>query len=337
MNEMKNTFNLLKNVIADSERVLLSTHENPDCDGLGAEIATYYYLKSLKIDCKIINCNDMPIKFKFIDPDDIIEVYCSKHNNWLGKIDLAIIFDIGNYNRLREIYPLIENCKNKVSIDHHVSSKNSFFTHEIIDTSAPATGYMVWNFLNDVSPQILRNNIVANALYSAIITDTGSFRYSNTNPKTHQIAASLLESGVQPNEIYQNIYENRTKSQIRLLAHVIDNISYHANGEIACITMLKSDFEICNAKRSESEGMADFIRSIEGVEISFTITQIENQTYKISLRSRKKYIINDIAQKFSGGGHALASGATVRTDNPKVLADNIINLLKKRISNVNQK
>lgn len=335
MHKLSNSFDKIKNIIQESNSVLLSTHENPDCDGLGSEIAIYYYLKSIGKDCKIINCTDMSSKYKFIDPEDIVQLYCSEHDSWLDKIDLAIIFDIGNYKRLAQIHSLIRDCKNKVSIDHHLSAKNSFFNHEIIDVDAPATGYIVWNFLNEVHPEALKDSIVVNALYSAIITDTGSFRYSNTNPETHLIAASLLERGVQPNEIYQNIYENRTKSQIRLLAHVIDKIEYHASGEIACVTLYESDFEACDSNLSENEGMADFVRSIEGVEISFVVTEIDEEKYKISFRSRKKYIINDIAEQFSGGGHALASGATVSTKNPEYLVSQIISLLKERIADVN--
>ena len=335
MHKLSTSFDTVKNIIDDSHSILLSTHENPDCDGLGSEIAIYYYLKSIGKDCKVINCTEMSSKYKFIDPENIIQVYSPDHDEWLEKIDLAIIFDIGNYTRLRQIHSLIINCKNKVSIDHHLSLKNSFFNHEIIDVDAPATGYIVWDFLNDLNPESLNNNFVANALYSAIITDTGSFRYSNTNPKTHLIAASLLEKGVQPNEVYQNIYENRTKSQIRLLAHVIDKIEYHCKGELAYVTLFESDFQACNSNLSENEGMADFIRSIEGVEVSFVVTQIGIEKYKISFRSRRKYIINDIAEQFSGGGHALASGATVSTRDPENLVSQIISSLKERIKNVN--
>ncbi len=332
---MIDKFKYIDDKIKESESILLSTHENPDCDGLGSEIALYYYIKSLGKDCKIINSTAMSEKYRFIDPENVIQEYNSKYNDWLKNIDLAIVLDIGSHKRLREISNLTKNCKNKISIDHHISKDSSFFSFEVIDVNAPATGTIVWDFLSSLDMKPLGDIKISNALYAAIITDTGSFRYSNTNPKTHIIASSLLENGVEPNEIYQNIYENRTKSQIALLAHVINNVKYILNGEVAYAVLLKEDFEKCNATLFDNDGMSDFLRGIEGVEISFSITELKSNLYKISFRSRKKYIINDIAGKFGGGGHTLAAGATVEADNVKELTNNIIHHLEKRINNGN--
>jgi phosphoesterase RecJ-like protein len=315
----------------NSESILLSTHENPDCDGLGSEIALYYYIKSLGKDCKIINSTVMSNKYKFIDPDNIIEVYNSSQDKWLMNIDLAIVLDIGSHERLNEISILTKNCRDKISIDHHISKDNDFFSFELVDLKAPATGTIVWDFLDYLDVKPLTDIKISNALYAAIITDTGSFRYSNTNPKTHIIASSLLENGVDPNEIYQNVYENRSKPQIALLAHVINNIQYAIDGEVAFVLLTREDFEKCGANLFENDGMSDFLRGIEGVEVSFVVTEIKIGLYKISIRSRKKYIINDIAAKFGGGGHALAAGATIQTDNVKELIDKIIYYLEKRI------
>ena len=332
---MKEKFKHIKHQIELSDNILLSTHENPDCDGLGSEIAIYYYAKSLGKNCRIINCSAMSDKYQFIDPDNVIEVYSKDLDEWLKNIDLAIIFDIGSHKRLREIGELIAGCTNKISIDHHLSASEDYFSFELIDINSPATGAIIWSFLDYIEATSLKDIRVSNALYSSIITDTGSFRYANTTPKTHNIAASLLDNGVKSNEIYQNIYENRTKSQIALLAYVIDNVQYSVNNEVAYITLFDSDFKKCNATLFENDGMAEFLRSIEGVEISFVITEIDKDVYKINFRSRKKYVINDIAAKFNGGGHALASGATVKTSNVKKLTDEIIFHLKERIENGN--
>ena len=321
--------------IQSSDRILLSTHESTDCDGLGSEIAFYYYLKKIGKDCKIINCSKMSPKYDFIDPDNIINFYDSKYDQWLKSIDLAIIFDIGSYTRLKEIVPLISNCQEKISIDHHVSRDKDFFSFEYIDLEAPATGYMVWEYLDEYDSDVLTERKVANALYASIITDTGSFRYANTNPKTHEIASRLLESGVVPNQIYQDIYENRTFGQIALLSLVINKLKYATNHNIAYILISTKDLEQCNASLIDTEGLSEFLRSIEGVEISFVVTQIEDSRYKINFRSRNKYIINDIAEKFNGGGHPLASGAKVRTDDPEKLVSEVLHHLEERVLNGN--
>ena len=328
---MVNSFKYINNKIKDSESILLSTHENPDCDGLGSEIALYYYIKSLGKDCKVINSTAMPNKYKFIDPENIIEAYNSAQDKWLKNIDLAIVLDIGSHERLKEISVLTKNCKDKISIDHHISKNNDFFSFELVDVKAPATGTIIWDFLDYLGKKPFNDIKISNALYAAIITDTGSFRYSNTTPKTHMIASSLLEHGVDSNEIYQNIYENRTKSQILLLAHVINSVQYAVKGQVAYVVLFQKDFKECGANLFENDGMSDFLRGVEGVEVSFVITQIKTNLYKISFRSRKKYVINDIAAEFGGGGHALAAGATIETENVKKLIGRIIYHLEKRI------
>ena len=194
---------------------------------------------------------------------------------------------------------------------------------------------MVWEYLDEYDSDVLTERKVANALYASIITDTGSFRYANTNPKTHEIASRLLESGVVPNQIYQDIYENRTFGQIALLSLVINKLKYATNHNIAYILISTKDLEQCNASLIDTEGLSEFLRSIEGVEISFVVTQIEDSRYKINFRSRNKYIINDIAEKFNGGGHPLASGAKVRTDDPEKLVSEVLHHLEERVLNGN--
>ena len=325
----------INSTIAASNKILLSTHENPDCDGLGSEIAFYYHLKKMDKDCKIINCSKMSSKYDFIDPDNIINLYNSKYDQWLQGIDLAIIFDIGSYLRLKEIAPLISDCQEKINFDHHISRDKDFFSFEYVNLKAPATGYMVWEYLDEYDTDILNDKKVANALYASIITDTGSFRYANTNSKTHTIASRLLSSGVVPNQIYQNIYENRTFGQIALLSLVINKLKYAVNHCVAYVLIMNEDLKQCDANVIDTDGLSEFLRSIEGVEISFVITQVEKNRYKINFRSRNKYIINDIAEKFNGGGHPLASGAKVSTTDPDKLVSEILHHLEKRVLHVN--
>tara|TARA_A100001011_G_scaffold383316_1_gene454364 strand:+ start:18 stop:851 length:834 start_codon:yes stop_codon:yes gene_type:complete len=277
----------------------------------------------------------MSSKYNFIDPENIINLYDSKFDEWLNSIDLAIIFDIGDYRRLKEIFPLIKSCKNKINIDHHESRNESFFSFEYIDLKAPATGYMVWEYLNKYNTSSLNDIKVANALYAAIITDTGSFRYSNTNPKTHQIASQLLSAGVIPNQIYQNVYENKTYGQIKLLSLVINKLKYECNKKVCYVVISKEYLEQCNANLSDTDGLSEFLRSIKGVEVSFVLTELKTDYYKMNLRSRGKYIINDIAEKFEGGGHPLASGAKIKTVDFDKVISKIVNELNNRILNGN--
>ena len=196
---------LLNNIIKDGNSFLLSTHVNPDGDGLGSELAFYYYLKSLGKDCKIVNCSTLPLHYKFLDPDTVIESYDeSLHADWIKKVDVAIIFDIGDYRRLNEIY--LEIKKNNiftVSIDHH-PSEDDFFDECFVDINMPATGYMVWEYLMFNQYKNMPLN-AAKGLYCALITDTGSFRYDSTTPECHEMAAHLLSLGITPSDTYANV------------------------------------------------------------------------------------------------------------------------------------
>ena len=199
-------WSLLNKIINDSEIFLLSTHVNPDGDGLGSQLGIYHYLIDLGKKCKIINCSPLPSHYKFLDTNNVIEKYDPNiHKAWIEKVDVAIIFDIGDYKRLNEIHNEIKNnniyC---VSIDHH-PSEDKFFDQCFVDISMPATGYMVWNFL--MYNQYMQMNIdAAKGLYCALITDTGSFRYNSTTPECHEMAAHLLSLGVKPYKIYGNIH-----------------------------------------------------------------------------------------------------------------------------------
>ena len=198
----------LSTMIKDSESILLSTHVNADGDGLGSEIAFYYYLKDMNKDCRIINSTPRPYIYDVIDPDSLVEQYDIQMESWLEKVDLAIIFDIGDHKRVGELSAYIYgNCK-VVSIDHHPVKENHPYTLNLVDSNAPATGYLIWKYFQYIEYKINELPItIANALYASIVTDTGSFKYQSTTPDTHYMAADLIMSGVNSYEIQKNIYE----------------------------------------------------------------------------------------------------------------------------------
>jgi len=298
----------LTELIGDNEKILLSTHVNPDADGLGSQVAIYYHLKNLNKECRIINISNMMDKYEFLNKDNIIEQYSSEeHNSWIQGCDLSIIFDIGNHTRLGEISNLIK--KNNIyciSIDHHPSD-GSYFDYQFLDIKSPATGFMVWQYFKH--EKINLSYDMAEGLYAALITDTGSFRYNSTISECHLMAKELLDLGIKPYDVYANIYEQRTLSQIKLFGKAIESLKIV--DEFGCIKISLSMLEECDATLDDIDGFTDFIRSIKGVEVAFMISEIKEGKYRINFRSRGKYIINDIAEHFNGGGHKLAAGATV--------------------------
>ncbi|MCK4578160.1 MAG: DHH family phosphoesterase, partial [Candidatus Marinimicrobia bacterium] len=204
--------------ISQAQRIVLSTHENPDGDGLGSQLAMYEHLQSLGKECRILNCTNAPAVLHFLDPEGWLETYDPlKHDDWLAKCDLAIMFDVGDFRRLRCVGQAVaRHGISMASIDHHPqtgydsSGGSNPFKYLVVDYSAPSTGTLVWQYFNDYRTRPLTLQM-ANALYAALVTDTGSFKYDNTDARAHHMAVDLLEAGVRPYDIHKLIYEQRTR------------------------------------------------------------------------------------------------------------------------------
>lgn len=311
----------LHNTINSSARILLSTHENPDGDGLGSATAVYHYLTKIGKDCRLIIISDLPKEYQFLNLDNIIETYDSNHHDdWISQADLAIIFDVGDFNRLRQVGEKISaNSIKAINFDHHPDLKDKRFSDNYIQITAAATGEMVYDFLKSVNVNLTL--AMANGIYTAVMTDTGSFCYSNTNQKCHQIAIECLDVGVNTSQIYQTVYENRTAGQVKLLAGIINNLNFSDNHELAWFSISQKMMKNANAINKDIDGFSDFVRSIQGVEVALMVFENTNGTCRINFRSKGKYIINTIAKSLGGGGHKFAAGAMKNGDLEDVLND----------------
>ena len=329
---LKKDWNRLSQLIEISNKILLSTHFNADGDGLGSEIALYYHLKDLGKDCRIINNSPFPKQYKIIDPESIVEEYDSKEmDSWLKDIDLSIIVDIGELKRIAPLLSFVEN-KSHVIIDHHPSRDTKNLGYNIIDSSAPATGYMIWKYFNHISKQSSTyHETIINGLYVSLISDTGSFKYESTNADTHVMATFLHEHNLKHYELHKNIYEQKKKSQVKLLGSVINNLKTSSDGQISWFIIDQTMIKRNNATNDDVEGFTEFARGIENVEIAFMIMEVETDLYRINFRSSGKYSINDIASVFGGGGHKFAAGARVKKMDINDLENKIISLLENKI------
>ena len=155
--------------------------------------------------------------------------------------------------------------------------------------------------------------ISSNSLYASLISDTGSFRYNSTTADCHLMAKELLENGVRPYYVYSNLYEQREIRQIKLLSIIVNNINFYNNNQFACVKISNQMLHNAECRPEDTDGIADFIRSIKGVEVSFILSEMPDKSIKVNFRSRGKYIINDIANSLNGGGHMLAAGASVKS------------------------
>ncbi len=316
------------NIINNSNRIVLSTHEKPDADGLGSAISFFYYLKSINKDVRIIQPSKFPEDCKIIDPDNVVQTYSNDDDVWIKSCDLLILFDVGHISRSKDVSEIAQkNNIDIISIDHHKNDNTDIFKAYIIDIDAPATGFLVWKLLKDLKIEKPWDIKISNALYAALMTDTGSFRYNNTTAETHDMASELLSFGVRPYDIYVPFYEQRSMKQLRLLAYVINKIKFAINDKVCYCLLDKEAFIDTNSKIEDVDGFTEFLRSIKGVEVSFLITEQENNTFRVNFRSKGEFTVNDIASSFNGGGHKFAAGCKISNSNVSDLEEKILNLL----------
>ena len=328
----------VNDIVSSAKKILLTTHENPDGDGLGSEVALYHHLIEIGKDVKIINCSPTPVMYDFINKSNCIETYDENfHSEWINSVDLAIVFDVGDFKRTRSLKSAIEkNSIPVMNIDHHPHPEDNTFDYNIVDTGSAATGCMVRSYLKEARKQPLTKDI-CEGIYVAVMTDTGCFRYSNTDTYCHSIAIECLENGVNTNLIYQKIYENSSKTRVNVLGEMIGNISYDLDGLFAWSIVTSDIMKKYEATKNDLEGFSDFIRSIQGVEVALVIYEVDQNTCRINFRSKGKFTVNNIAKSFGGGGHAFASGAVVNEplEMAKIIViNNSKNMVKDQIEDV---
>lgn len=298
--------------IEKADSIMLTTHENPDGDGIGSIVALYYHLVTKEKKCRIILTSTLPEEYHFLDSDNKFEFFEeAKHSEWIENVDLAILLDIGNYTRTGRMWNMIQqNGTTVVNIDHHPYPNGHPFTINVSDINASATGELIYSYLKAIDPSSLSKRVYE-AIYIAIMTDTGSFSYNNTNALCHEIAANAIRTGVDTAKIHQKIYGSSSRTRIKLLAAVAASLQFTYNGKLVWFKITKEMMNNANATKDDVDGFTDFARAIKGVEVSLMIFDNADNSCRINFRSKGYYSINKIAQYFGGGGHSFAAGAKV--------------------------
>ncbi|MAP67293.1 MAG: hypothetical protein CMF80_06305 [Candidatus Marinimicrobia bacterium] len=330
-NDKNINFAKLEQIINSKKRIILSTHVNPDGDGLGSEIAFYNHLTSLGIDCKIINLSPTPPKLEFIDTDKVVNVYNENLDKWILKSDLIIAFDIGDYSRLLKLGEITKGRVPALCFDHHPLLRSELYTYTLVDVESPATGYTVWKYLKEFHYKKLIPLNIANPLYVSLISDTGSFKYENTTSDTHLMAANLIDSGVDSYIIQKKIYDTNSLAHVMLLGYVVNNMNFDFNSQVVWAYLDDDILAKFNASSDDIDGITDYLRAIDTVEVSFLIRKISDSDVKVNFRSQDT-TINDIASIFKGGGHKFAAGAFVKNGNVEEIKNIILDELRKKIT-----
>ena len=330
----KVNYSKIEQIISENEKIFISTHINPDGDSLGSAFAMYHYLKKIGKDCRIINHSEVPLVYSFLNEKEIFNEINDENIAFIKNADLGIILDIGDFYRLGEVANVIEGTTiETINIDHHPLTENNFFTHNFINLDASSVGEILYSYFSSLGSDIIDKEMML-GIYCAVLTDTGSFRFSNTNQLSHEIAVDAIKMGINISEIYQNIYENSSVSRIKLLGNVIQKLNFDCNGELLWFSLNNDMVKEVDGTNQDFDGFTDFFRGIQGVEIALMLYDLKGKV-RLSFRSKGKYKVNDVAKKMGGGGHPFASAALVDGEFSDVKST-VLGLLSTYINNYDE-
>jgi len=298
-------------------------HIRPDGDCIGSQIALSLALRNEGKTVRCWNEDVVPDKLAFLDPDHLLE----KPKTGMT-FDCVIAADCASFERLGKCGAAIGNRKLLINIDHH-QSNTRYGDINWISAREASTGELIFKLLKAASWPITPK--IADCLFTAVSTDTGSFQYATTKPMTYNTAGELVKRGANLAKICDEVYQSYPMSRVRLLKHLYNKFRLTHDNQIAYLWLKKKDFARTGADTSESEGLIDHIRDMQPVEIACVFEELELNITRISLRSKTdKVNVNQIAALFGGGGHKAAAGARI-PGSPLSVQRRVIGAIKKAL------
>ncbi len=302
----------LQTILNKHQRFILTSHIRPDCDALGSEVGMAGILEAMGKEVAIVNGHQTPPSLCFMDPAQRILVVGDTIDPEEVQGDCLIVLDTSAWAQLGPMAEVLRRFHGtKLVIDHHVGEDDlgaQFFK----DTSAEATGHLVTKLAQYLKVPISRT--MANALYAAIATDTGWFRFQSTTSETYRVIAELMDSGASPAAIYGDLYERDTVGRVRLRGRILSRVQVESNGQLVHTFVRKEDFIESGALASDTEDAINLTLAIEGTKVAIIFIEQLKGGFKISFRSRCHVDCNELARLFGGGGHRAAAGAFVEAD-----------------------
>ncbi len=295
-------------VIRENKSFFITSHIRPDGDSIGSQLALKRILERLGKEVIITNHDPAPKIYDFLPGKESIKQELPKNREF----DVAFILDSPELSRLVSTAEIIEKAKVIVNIDHHLGNEK-FGKYNYVDTEASAVGEEIYELTRVMGFEIDRE--IALCLYVGIFTDTGSFRQSNTTPRTHEIVAHLMKIGdLKPAQITHQIYGTQLPSAIKLLSMTLDTLERSGDGRIAWMTITDEMFKETGTTKAETENFINYVRSVKGSEVAILFTELAKDEVKVSFRSKSSADVNSIAKIFGGGGHLRASACTIKGD-----------------------
>ena len=292
-------------------KILLTTHENPDGDGVGAAVALAAHLKAAGKAARILVTPALPENLRFLDPHGWIEAFdpTGIHRDLSAWPDAWLLIDASEPHRMGPLFAAFEATgAERACLDHHLKDAPAGFDAEFTDAGASASAELVYDL---VRPRLAGSlpPVMAQALYAGIVSDTGNFRHSNSTPKIHHLAADLVGQGIHPSRTYNALYQTATPAKLKLFGRALEGLQLRDGGRFAYVAVTKADLAACGATAEDMDELVEEPRKLKGVEVAALFSEAADGRSKVSLRSRERVDVNAVCRQFGGGGHRLASGA----------------------------
>lgn len=297
----------LARLLEDGRRFAVLTHMNADGDGLGSSIALYSLLRERGKQVRMIQNDPVPAAYRFLKLSQQVELFQpGEMAEFLETADGVFVLDNGSMARLGRLEPHVRaSSATKVCIDHHETGDDSWDLL-LVDSQASATGEVIYGLFQALGATI--DHDIAEALYVSLVTDSGHFRFSKTGPATHRMAAGLLEHGVRPEKVYEQLYERQSEAELRLMGAGLARLQLACEGRVVWTTL---DLELqrhLGALHLDTGRVVNALLSLEGAQMALLLRELPDGQVKVSLRSRREVTVHELAQRHGGGGHQNAAG-----------------------------
>jgi phosphoesterase RecJ-like protein len=297
---------ILRKIAEEARRgqtFLISTHQNPEGDAIGSTLALALALESLGKTVRILTQDPVPEILAFLPGAEKITHRAPPD----GRFDIAFSVDCGDRPRLGEEFNKVKGIGKIINIDH---VSNDFFGDlNLVDPGASSAAEIIYDLIRTLPAPFTKE--VAENIYTGLLTDTGSFHYSNTSAKTLSVARACLLAGVDPWKVAQKVYDTQPLARLRLLSRVLETLELSEDGRVSSVAVTQQMLREAGATVDMTEDFINFPRSVQGVEVALLFREVTPVKYRVSMRSRGAVDVARIAGQFKGGGHPAASGCTV--------------------------
>ncbi len=302
-----------RDLLCQSRSVVLTTHVHPDGDGIGSALALWHYLRAQGKEPRVVLHSPVPAPLRFLPGAEYIASYrAEEHEALIATADLVVVVDTSEERRLGAVgNALAQSSARRLVVDHHLVPQIRADVF-VVDPKACATGELVWQLLSFMGGPYRRREI-ALALYTAIMTDTGSFAYSNMSAEVHRLVAELVELGVDIPAVHEHVFHSWSLQRMRLLGEALATMELYHGGQICLMVIPREAFIRTGAAEEDIEGFAQYTLSVQGVRIGLLVVELPVEGgIKVSFRSRAGVSVHELAAEFGGGGHEHAAGARLQ-------------------------